>query len=191
MNLSMKLLCTCVAFGGFSVHASCVDIDNSYNHTISVVSKTEITTQVSGRLLNKDKTIIKKEVSSDKIVNSETPFSNDCFYNSKEKKLTLIYGFDDDKLLNKHKISLKDYLSNKGKVISIEIEGHADSIGDSKYNVMLSSRRANNVAQYIRSDLGMNVQVSMTAYGESKPTCSSEVNKRNGCNRRVSLTVMK
>lgn len=190
MNFSNKLCCVFFALVFFPVHASCIDVDNAYNHTVAVISKTEVTTQVRGNLLNKNTKEKMQVLSSDKIVSSEAPYSNSCFYNANDKMLTLIYGFDSDKLSVKHKSSLRDYLDNAGKVTSIEIEGHADSSGDSKYNVKLSSRRANNVAQYIRNEIGKNVKISMKAYGESQPSCSVEINKRKGCNRRTSLTVL-
>lgn len=68
---------------------------------------------------------------------------------------------------------------------TVVIEGHADHQGEDDYNNTLSYRRASEVKKYIEKNHSSSSVSDLIAYGESKPVCSIELNKIDGCNRRV------
>lgn len=81
------------------------------------------------------------------------------------------------------------FLDNPG--IIVQIEGHTDSQGSDEYNLDLSKRRANTVAQYIIDVLGVNFsQVSSIGFGESKPIADNKTSKGRAQNRRIEFRVV-
>lgn len=76
------------------------------------------------------------------------------------------------------------------KVSSIIVEGHTDSKGDDEYNMELSEKRADAVAQILIRDLGLRPeQVSIIGFGESRPVATNETEAGRLLNRRVDLKV--
>jgi outer membrane protein OmpA-like peptidoglycan-associated protein len=81
------------------------------------------------------------------------------------------------------------FLDNPG--IVVQIEGHTDSQGSDSYNLDLSKRRANTVAEYIINILGVsNSQVSSIGFGESKPIADNKTSKGRAQNRRIEFRVV-
>ncbi|OGE85954.1 MAG: hypothetical protein A2Y39_07575 [Candidatus Delongbacteria bacterium GWF2_40_14] len=81
------------------------------------------------------------------------------------------------------------FLDNPG--IVVQIEGHTDSQGSDSYNLDLSKRRANTVAEYIVRVLGVsNAQVSSIGFGESKPVADNKTSKGRAQNRRIEFRVV-
>jgi len=71
----------------------------------------------------------------------------------------------------------------------LNIVGHTDSVGTDSYNMTLSNRRANTVAQYL---MGQNVnpsRVSARGAGEKMPVASNETGAGRSLNRRVELSI--
>jgi outer membrane protein OmpA-like peptidoglycan-associated protein len=78
---------------------------------------------------------------------------------------------------------------NKYPDTEILIEGHTDSTGPSEYNMDLSMRRAQSVANFLG-----NVQVSPTrfrimGYGEDQPIASNDTPEGRQANRRVDIAI--
>lgn len=72
----------------------------------------------------------------------------------------------------------------------IVVEGHTDSMGDEKYNQILSQRRANAVRQALIDGYGINQQRIMAiGYGESRPIANNSTQEGRQQNRRVTVTV--
>ena len=77
---------------------------------------------------------------------------------------------------------------------SIEINGHTDATGSEAYNLDLSERRAQAVADELRS-LGVEVDMTVTGYGESQPVAEnyrpdgSDDPAGQRQNRRVELVI--
>jgi outer membrane protein OmpA-like peptidoglycan-associated protein len=71
----------------------------------------------------------------------------------------------------------------------IDVAGHADSSGTPAYNQTLSLRRANNVAaELVR--LGVpKTEISITAYGDTKPLVPTAPGVREPQNRRVEIVL--
>ena len=51
----------------------------------------------------------------------------------------------------------------------VQIEGHADERGTSEYNIALGARRANAVADYLKSQGIADARVSTISFGKDKP----------------------
>jgi len=72
----------------------------------------------------------------------------------------------------------------------ILIEGHTDSTGPEEYNLELSRRRAQTVANYLA---GLQVdprRFTIMGYGESQPIASNDTPEGRQANRRVELAIM-
>jgi OOP family OmpA-OmpF porin len=99
----------------------------------------------------------------------------------------------------KHNIKAKYYplLNNVADVIknnpglSIEIQGHTDSVGSDGYNLGLSNRRATSVKDYLSKKVGNAGALSAKGYGESKPVDTNATAEGKANNRRVQLDVIK
>ena len=71
------------------------------------------------------------------------------------------------------------------KKVSIEIGGHTDSKGSSKYNKKLSQRRVNSVLEYLTGKGIDRSRMSAVGYGEDQPIDTNRTNEGRARNRRV------
>lgn len=71
--------------------------------------------------------------------------------------------------------------------ISVEVEGHTDSIGSSAYNDRLSEKRATSVARFLVINGCGAERISVNGYGESRPFASNNTSRGQALNRRVEL----
>jgi outer membrane protein OmpA-like peptidoglycan-associated protein len=71
----------------------------------------------------------------------------------------------------------------------IQIEGHTDSVGSEQYNMELSTRRADAVAEYLVSQ-GVNpARVRTVGFGESEPIADNDSPWGRSQNRRVEMVL--
>lgn len=103
----------------------------------------------------------------------------------------MLFGFDSDKLTEDAKAVIDERiqaLHGEAKLTSaMRIEGHTDSSGPEAYNLALSKRRAQAVADYIVSR-AYNVRASdieVVGVGESNPVVSNATAEGRAENRRV------
>lgn len=76
------------------------------------------------------------------------------------------------------------------KVSRILVEGHTDSKGSEEYNLQLSERRAQTVANYLKDGLNLkDEQVTAIGFGELRPIATNNTEKGRLMNRRVDLRV--
>ena len=73
--------------------------------------------------------------------------------------------------------------------LSLEVDGHTDSVGDDDYNQTLSERRAESVRAYLTQQGIPTAAVVAHGYGESMPVASNDVAAGRQQNRRVELVV--
>ena len=79
----------------------------------------------------------------------------------------------------------------ENETVKIEIAGHTDIIGSIDYNLALSQRRAQAVADYlIRSEIGKE-RMLVKGWGESKMVTSDDTDEGRQLNRRVEFTILK
>ncbi|MEX3693351.1 OmpA family protein [Paraburkholderia sp. BR14263] len=70
---------------------------------------------------------------------------------------------------------------------SVAVSGHTDSIGTDQYNLALSQRRAESVAQYLKTS-GLHArQITAQGYGKSNPIASNSTESGRAANRRVDI----
>ena len=75
------------------------------------------------------------------------------------------------------------------KETSLNIAGHTDSSGNADYNQQLSVRRANSVADYLRSRQVSANRLYVVGYGETRPLASNNTPEGRAQNRRVELLI--
>ena len=75
----------------------------------------------------------------------------------------------------------------KNPSMSVEIQGHTDSIGSDEYNQKLSERRAQSVLEYFVGQGIAKNRLTAVGYGESQPIASNETEAGRAKNRRVQL----
>jgi OOP family OmpA-OmpF porin len=82
-------------------------------------------------------------------------------------------------------------LMNEKSGMQIEISGHTDASGPETYNLALSKRRANAVAEYL-SDKGISKsRITSLFFGESKPVAPNHSKQGRQKNRRVEFKILK
>ena len=85
---------------------------------------------------------------------------------------------------------LADYLQSNPN-IKVTIEGHTDSIGTIRYNLLLSKKRALKVKNAL-IDLGvLPDRISIRAYGESRPIASNKTASGRAENRRADVVIIR
>jgi peptidoglycan-associated lipoprotein len=67
------------------------------------------------------------------------------------------------------------------------LEGNADERGSREYNLGLGERRGNAVSSALQANGGSGSQVTVTSYGEERPTCTSSSEDCWAKNRRVEI----
>lgn len=89
-------------------------------------------------------------------------------------------------LLNNAAVVLK---RNPG--LTIEVQGHTDSVDSNEYNLGLSDRRANEVKSYLNNQANGNASLTSRGYGEARPIASNGTVSGRAQNRRVQLKIIK
>lgn len=75
--------------------------------------------------------------------------------------------------------------------LKIEISGHTDNVGSAEYNLTLSEKRAQSVAQYLFNK-GVDENIINTAgFGSSQPKATNDSEKGRQLNRRIELKIVK
>ena len=69
------------------------------------------------------------------------------------------------------------------------IEGHTDSVGDANYNLNLSQRRAQSVADYLQTKGVAASRFTVKALGEANPRFDNSTKEGQAKNRRVEVGV--
>ena len=68
------------------------------------------------------------------------------------------------------------------------LEGNADERGTREYNLALGERRGNAVSAAIVGDGAPAAQITVTSYGEERPTCADSTDECWAKNRRVEIS---
>jgi outer membrane protein OmpA-like peptidoglycan-associated protein len=78
---------------------------------------------------------------------------------------------------------------NKYEDTNILLEGHTDSTGSEEYNLDLSKKRAQSVANYLATQKVNPTRFTTMGYGESQPIASNETAEGRAQNRRVEVAI--
>lgn len=169
--------------------ASCLPVEVNSVTSKELVATYQVTTQVMGKI-QEEKTIENNQVLDRKQLTLPTKANEEeCIYDTQSQTLLLNYTFDQYRLTDSQHQILKQYVELVGDDVDIVVEGHADSTGRERYNKWLSERRAREVSLYLKGALKLGNRIKLVAFGEASPACSIPENKRNGCNRRVVLSL--
>ena len=114
-------------------------------------------------------------------------------YEKTTMSATTLFDFDKAVLKEEGKVALHeldDDIKAKGaKVVDIDVIGHTDSTGPADYNMGLSVRRAQAVADYIISE-GIDASIiDVSGEGENNPIASNDTREGRAENRRVDIHV--
>lgn len=72
---------------------------------------------------------------------------------------------------------------------TVDVIGHADSVGPDDYNLNLSQRRANNVASLLQSGGVQSARILKEGHGEREPIASNSTDSGRAQNRRVEVYI--
>jgi outer membrane protein OmpA-like peptidoglycan-associated protein len=106
---------------------------------------------------------------------------------------SIFFDFDKSDLKPKGKEALKAYREQAKGLLSsaskIKISGHTDNIGTAEYNLGLSQRRADAVAEYLKS-LGVDpAKMDIKGEGLARPMFDNRTKEGRAKNRRVEVEV--
>lgn len=71
--------------------------------------------------------------------------------------------------------------------LKVEVAGHTDSVGNDDYNMGLSERRAQAVADYLIANGADAANITVKGYGETDPVADNGTEEGRAANRRVEL----
>ena len=92
---------------------------------------------------------------------------------------------DNYDLLAKVQKSIREFPGSR-----IVIEGHTDSVGDKKFNEILSGERAKAVMKYLISNNSIDEKsVSAVGFGDAKPVASNKIPEGRTKNRRIDIII--
>jgi peptidoglycan-associated lipoprotein len=104
------------------------------------------------------------------------------------------FGFNKSDLSTEAKAALDAFaqrVKGENKNVYIEIQGHTDSVGSDKVNLVLGQWRAETVMRYLTMQHGFPlVRISAISYGKFKPVADNKTADGRAKNRRVTLVVM-
>lgn len=103
----------------------------------------------------------------------------------------VLFGYDRSDLSADATKKLGDLtgILNKYPDTYILIEGHTDSKGSDNYNMNLSKRRAESVANFLRNKNLQESRIRTAAYGESQPKFPNDSDANMAKNRRVEFAI--
>ncbi len=139
---------------------------------------------VIGRKMDKQAEEIKEEVPGAKVERVGegivVEFSN-----------AVLFGFDQSVLSSQAETTLNDLITilNKYPDTDLEIQGHTDNTGTEDYNMGLSQRRAQAVANYLTNHNIASRRVKTIGFGETAPKYSNDTESGRSQNRRVNFLI--
>ncbi|HEX9160840.1 MAG TPA: OmpA family protein [Thermoanaerobaculia bacterium] len=104
------------------------------------------------------------------------------------------FGTDKYELDTSAQTALTDF-ANRVKALNdqyfIEVQGHTDDTGSSRYNEDLGQRRADSVRRYLSRQYSLPLnRMSTISYGDTLPVASNKTKAGRAQNRRVVLVVL-
>lgn len=91
---------------------------------------------------------------------------------------------------DKEKLAVLGTYMNKYPDTTAVIEGHADNVGKSDYNLKLSQQRADSVVDYLVDELHIDrSRLTAVGYGEEFPIADNSTRKGQQANRRIEAVI--
>jgi len=73
--------------------------------------------------------------------------------------------------------------------LTLQIEGHTDSVGGNEFNQQLSERRADSVRDFLAEQGVPGSSITARGFGKTQPVASNDTPEGRQRNRRVELVV--
>lgn len=139
---------------------------------------------IIGRDMDKQAEEIKNEIPGAKVDRIEEGIKVE--FNEK-----ILFAFSQSDLGDSAKENLDDLVKilQKYPNTNIEVQGHTDSRGTDEYNMGLSQRRADAVANYLTSHGIASSRVTTKPFGESAPAYPNDTPEHMAQNRRVEFLI--
>jgi peptidoglycan-associated lipoprotein len=105
------------------------------------------------------------------------------------RQRVVYFDFDQDTLKSDFQAAIAchaKYLRDRPEA-RMTLEGNTDERGTREYNVALGERRGNAVSSALQGNGGSAGQISVTSFGEEKPTCVDSSEDCWSKNRRVEI----
>ena len=80
---------------------------------------------------------------------------------------------------------------NENPTLRIEISGHTDNLGAPAYNLQLSLKRAQSVANYLTAHGITATRLTQKGYGADKPLAANDTEENRQINRRIEFRLLK
>lgn len=110
---------------------------------------------------------------------------------------SILFGFNVAKPGQTQVRHLFQMITERPRVLGLRVEGYADDLGTPNYNLVLSRKRACNVAEMLHRRLAPNVPpIEVLAFGEAQPVAPNVLpdgadNRRGrALNRRVEIAIL-
>ena len=104
----------------------------------------------------------------------------------------ILFGFDNEAILPEY----QEQMNKIGGFVKenpnsyVVIHGYADNTGSSEYNMKLSHRRAESVANYLTSNFGIeSARIVVMWFGSLNPTATNDTDEGRKLNRRAEIAV--
>ena len=103
----------------------------------------------------------------------------------------ILFDVDKSNLKDPYKGELAQLstILNKYEDTNILLAGHTDSTGSDEYNLELSRRRAETVANYLTTQNVNRARFATEGYGKTDPIASNEIAEGRAQNRRVEVAI--
>jgi len=143
-----------------------------------------VTGAVIGRQMDKQAEEIKKEVPDAQVIRVGEGIVI-------EFKSQILFGFDQSNLTTEARGNLDKLVTilQKYPDTDIEVQGHTDSKGTTKYNDALSERRASAVSHYLSGKGIAASRLKIVGFGETMPKYSNAAEEGQSQNRRVEFLI--
>ena len=143
-----------------------------------------VTGAIIGHQMDKQAEEMKKEIPDAEVVRVGEGIVIE--FNSK-----ILFGFDQSVLTPDARINLDKLVGilQKYPETNIEVQGHTDSKGTTRYNEALSERRASTVSYYLSGKGITASRLTIIGFGETLPKYSNSTEEGQTQNRRVEFLI--
>jgi outer membrane protein OmpA-like peptidoglycan-associated protein len=103
----------------------------------------------------------------------------------------ILFDVDKSSLKDRSRSELAELsvILNKYNDTNILLVGHTDSTGSAEYNLDLSRRRAQSVANYLTTQQVASARIATDGYGKAQPIASNDTAAGRAQNRRVEVAI--
>lgn len=104
----------------------------------------------------------------------------------------LFFPFNQYTLEERSKTELNKLVQflSQNKNVRIQISGHTDDVGDAKFNLELSRKRAQSVVNYLTQQGIARERLAVAGYGETRPVKPNDTEENRQLNRRIEMKVL-